>query len=77
MYSNEKIKRLIEERNRIISSLDAEIEQEIQKEKAKYKFSWKMFLLVMSIIILPPIMVKINSKIFPKDSIWSWHYYIK
>jgi len=74
-YSNDKIKRLKEERNKKISDLDREIEREIEKEKAKYKFSWKRFLLMMSLIILPPVMVKLNGKMFSKNSIWSWEYY--
>lgn len=73
MYTNEKIKKLIEERKR----LDYEIEREIEKEKARYKFSWRNFLLVLAATILPFVMVKINEKIFPKDSIWSWQHYIK
>ena len=76
-YSNDKIKRLVEERDKKISELDYEIEQEIQKERAKHKFSWKRFGLLLAITILPFVMVELNSKIFPKTSIWSWSYYIK
>lgn len=76
-YSNKNIKRLIAERNSKISHYNQEIEKEIEKEKAKYKFSWKRFSLMMAMIIMPFIMYKINTKIFPKTSIFSWNYYIK
>ena len=77
MYLNEKIKRLITERNQQISYYDREIEKEIQKEKARHKFSWSRFALVIFIFIMPPAMYQLNTKIFPKTSIWSWDYYIK
>lgn len=77
MYTNEKIKKLIEDRNKQISYFDHEIEKEIEKERARYKFSWKNFCIVLAITIVPFMMYKINIKIFPKDSIWSWDYYIK
>ena len=73
MYSNENIKKLIEERDK----LDYEIKKEIEKEKAKYKFSYKRAVLMLFIIIFPFIMYKLNTKIFPPTSIWSWEYYIK
>ena len=74
-YSNEKIKKLIEERDRKVSEMDSEIEKEIQKEKAKYKFSWKRFLFLVAMVIVPAIMFKLNAMIFPKTSIWSWEHY--
>lgn len=77
MYTNKKIKDLIENRNRIVSELDHEIRHEIEKEKKRYKFSYKRFLLLLAVITLPIAMYKLNTKIFPKTSIWSWEYYIK
>lgn len=77
MYLNEKAKQLIAERDNKISYYNHEIEKEIQKEKARHKFSWKRFLLVVFIFIMPPAMSQLNTKIFPKTSIWSWDYYIK
>lgn len=77
-YRNEKIDRLINERDRKIRELDAEIQKEIEKEKAKYKFSWKRFGLVMCIFLMPVfihVAVHVNKKIFPKTSIWSWEHY--
>ena len=74
-YSNEKINRLIQERDSKVSSLNKEIEDEIQKEKANYKFSWKRFLLFILMITLCISAVEVNSRIFPKESIWSWDYY--
>lgn len=76
-YSNDKIKQLIEERDKQISYFNSEIEKEIQKEKAKYKISWKRLSLLLALIILPIVAYKINTKMFPKTSIWSWNYYIK
>ena len=76
MRRNEKIDRLIDERNKIISALDQEIEKEIQKEEAKYEFSWKRFVLLVSSIILLISMFRLNEVLFPKTSIWSWDYYI-
>jgi len=70
-YTNDKIKKLIEQQRQ----LDLEIEREIEKEKAKYKFSWKRFLLMMGIILLP-LWVYINVKTFPDTSIWSWNHYV-
>ncbi len=74
-YSNEKIKRLIQERDLKILALNKEIRDEIKKEKANYKFSWKRFLLFILMITLFISAVEINRRIFPKDSIWSWSYY--
>lgn len=75
-YSNDKIKQLIIERDLILRKYDREIENEIQKEKAKYKFSWKRFLLIIVVAVSVIIAIKINERIFPKTSIWSWSYYI-
>ena len=77
MYTNEKIKRLIEERKSIIEKYDAEIREEIEREKAKYKFSWKRFLLMVLCVFVLFTLVEVNKKIFPPTSIWSWKYYIK
>ena len=76
-YTNDKIKQLIEERDREFARFNAEIQKEIQKERANYRFSWKRLGLLLMVIIMPLAMVKINSKIFPKSSIWSWSHYIK
>jgi len=73
IYSNEKIKNLLEERNRI----DSEIENEIQKERAKYKFIWKRLILLVIICAAVPVMLEINEAIFTSTSIWSWQYWIK
>jgi hypothetical protein len=43
-YKNDKIKQLLAERNAIIEKYNLEIKNEIAKEKAKYKFNWKLFL---------------------------------
>lgn len=76
-YSNNKIKQLIEQRNKIVSRLDSEINREIEKEKMKYKFSWKRFLMVVGIFVIPAITIKLNHRIFSNDLIWSWNYYLK
>ena len=77
IYSNDKIEKVIEERDRKISSYNYEIEKEIEKEKAKYIFSWKRFLLIIAIPLVIVIARKINKQIFPETSIWSWEYYMK
>lgn len=74
-YTNDKIKKLIEERDAIVSKFNKEINEEIQKEKSKYKFSWKRFSLMIVAIVFMVIGVKVNEKLFPKTSIWSWDYY--
>jgi len=74
-YTNDKIKNLIEERNKAIQNYDSEILKEIAKEKAKYKFSWKRFLFMIGAVVFMVLAVEINKKIFPKTSIWSWEYY--
>lgn len=74
-YTNDKIKKLIEERDRKVSEMNSEIEKEVQKEKAKYKFSWKRFSFLVGIPIVTAIMFKFNAIIFPKTSIWSWGHY--
>lgn len=76
-YTNEKIKKLIEERDSIVYKLNKEINDEIQKEKAKYKFNWKRFSLFVLTIIFCISSIEINHRIFPKTSIWSWEYYFK
>lgn len=76
-YTNEKIKKLIEERDSIVAKLNKEINYEIQKEKDNYKFSWKRFSLFVLTIIFCISAIEINHRIFSKTSIWSWNYYIK
>ncbi len=74
-YSNEKIERLIAERNKKMSELDYEIQKEIEKEGAKHKFSWKRFGLLLFIMIVPFLAYELNHKLFSSDSIWSWEYF--
>ncbi len=74
-YSNDKIKKLIKERNRKVSEMDSEIQKEIEKEKAKYKFSWPRFLFMISAVIICVGAIQLNAKLFPKTSIWSWDHY--
>ena len=74
-YTNEKIKRLIAERNAAIDKYDREIRAEIEKEKSNYKFSWKHFLLTVGAIVFFFVAIQANKRIFPKTSIWSWAYY--
>lgn len=70
-YTNDRIKEL-KEQQRLIS---LEIEKEIQKEKARYKFSWKRFLILVAVMLMP-LYVYINVKVFPDTSIWSWNHYV-
>ena len=74
-YTNNKIEQLIAERNAAIEKYNREIQNEIDKEKAKYKFSWKRFLIMIGTVVLMLIGVEAKKKIFPKTSIWSWGYY--
>ena len=76
-YKNDKIKQLLAERNAIIEKYNLEIKNEIAKEKAKYKFNWKLFLLTIVGGFFFPIAIEVNKKILPKTSIWSWEYYAK
>lgn len=73
MYTNDRIKKLLEDRNRI----DYEIQKEIEKIKATRKFSWKRFFLMVGTFAFIILMLKLNAEVFPKTSIWSWGYYIK
>jgi hypothetical protein len=75
-YSNDNIKQLIEERNALMQKYNSEIQKEIKKEKVKHKFSWKLFLLIVGTVLFMILAVKVNEKIFPKTSIWSWEYYL-
>lgn len=77
MYTNEKIKELIAKRNKKISELDREIENERRKERARYKFSWKRFLFMLAMVITSFVMIKINYKAFPKETILSWRYWLE
>lgn len=74
-YSNDKINKMISERDSMIEKYNREIQNEIDKEKSKYKFSWKRFLLMIGSVILIIAAIQINEKIFAKTSIWSWQYY--
>lgn len=74
-YTNDKIEQLIAERNATVKRYNREIQNEIDKEKSKYKFSWKKFLLMVSAVIFMQLAFKFNEKIFPKTSIWSWEHY--
>ena len=75
--SNERIKQLIRNRDDKISYFNNEIKKEIEKERAKRKFCWKRFALLLFILIMPFVFLKINVKVFQNDSIWSWSHYIK
>lgn len=72
---NNKIKQLITDRDAIIEKYNQEIQNEIDIEKSKYKFSWKRFLIVLGLPITMLVSVELNQKIFPETSIWSWEYY--
>ena len=74
-YTNDKIKKLIEERDKLISEYNYKINREIDLEKAQYKFSWKRFLLMIGTVALLFSAFELNKKLFPKTSIWSWEYY--
>lgn len=73
IYTNDRIKELINQRN----ELNRQIASEVEKEKAKYKFSWKRFLLMVGLFVLFITAIELNKKLFPKTSIWSWEYYKK
>lgn len=74
-YTNDKIKQLIAERNATTEEYNRKIQNEIDKEKSKYKFSWKRFSLMVGAIAFMIIAFEINKKMFQKTSIWSWEYY--
>jgi hypothetical protein len=74
-YTNDKIKQLIAEKDKLNSEFNYKINREIEKEKAKYKFSWKRFLLMIGMAVLLFSAFELNKKLFPKTSIWSWEYY--
>jgi hypothetical protein len=76
-YTNEKIKQLLAERDAIVEKYNREIQSEVNKEKARYKFSWKRFLLMIGAVVFMVVAFELNKKIFPITSIWSWEYYIK
>jgi len=75
-YTNDKIKKLIEERDAIVSKFNKEINDEIQKEKSNYKFRWDRFSLMILTVVFIVIEIEVNEKIFPNSSIWSWNYYL-
>jgi len=75
-YTNNRIKQLIAERNTIIEKYNREIQNEIDKEKSNYKFSWKRFSLMILAVVFLIVAFEVNKKIFPKTSIWSWEYYM-
>ena len=74
-YTNDKIKKLIADRDAAIQKFNYEIHREIEKEKAKYYFDWKRFMLMIACAVFMVLAIKVNKKIFPKTSIWSWEYY--
>lgn len=76
-YTNDKIKQLIAKRNAIVEKYNREIQDEIEKEKARYKLDWKRLFLMIGAVVFMLFAFEINKKIFPKTSIWSWEYYIK
>ncbi len=73
-YTNNKIRKLISERDAVIDKYNREIRNELQLEKANYKFSWKRFLFMIAIVFFAMLAYSWNKKIFPKTSIWSWEY---
>ena len=75
-YNNNKKKKLIEERDAIVSKFNKEINDEIQKEKSNYKFRWDRFSLMILTVVFIVIEIEVNEKIFPNSSIWSWNYYL-
>lgn len=75
-YTNDKIKQLLAERNATIEKYNLEIQREIEKEQAKYQFSWKRFLLTVGAIVFMVAAVQLNKRIFPETSVWSWKYYM-
>ena len=70
-YTNDKIKKLIAQRE----AIEQEIEKEYEIEKAKYKFSWKRFFILIMMFIVMVTGVHINGKLFKKGSICSWETY--
>lgn len=82
-YTNEKIENLIKERDALIQKHNSEIRkynskirEEIEKEKARYHFDWKRFLLMVGAVLVMFAAFELNKRIFPKTSIWSWEYYM-
>lgn len=76
-YTNRKIEQLIKERNDTVEKYNRKIENEIEKEKSKYKFSWKRFSLVIILPIAILTAIYINKVLFDETSIWSWEFYFK
>lgn len=74
-YTNKTIEQLIKERDETIRQYNSRIQREVDKEKARYKFSWKRFLLMIGSVIAFYLALWGNEKLFPKTSIWSWGYY--
>lgn len=75
-YTNDKIEQLIAERNDAIQKYNRKIQNEIDKEKAKHKFSFSRFSLLIGGCIFIVMAFELNKKMFPKTSIWSWEYYL-
>ena len=74
-YTNETIQKLILERDAIVEKYNRQIQDEINKEKAKYKFSWKRFGFLLLLVVGIPLMYELNKMIFPPDSIFIWEFY--
>lgn len=74
-YLNDKIKQLMHERDNIIKEYNIKIEDEIIKEKAKYKVNYRRLLFMIFSVLFMVMAMEINKIIFPKTSIWSWQYY--
>ena len=70
---NEKIETLKKKCREIVS----EIEKERESERAKRKFSWKNFTILVLATIVPLLMIWLNHRIFSPTSMWSWYYWIK
>ena len=74
-FSNDKIQKLLSERNSAIEKYNREIQKEIDIENAKHYFSWKRFLCMIGLVLFIVFAFEINKKIFPKTSIWGWRHY--
>lgn len=75
MYTNNKIRRLIKERDQAIDHYNALIEKEVKIERSKHKFNAKNFLLLFGYFIGAYIATKINRLIFDDTSIWSFDFW--
>ena len=75
-YTNDKIEKLIAERDAKFEEYNRGIQKEIEKERAKYTFSYKRLVLMIGSLAFMVFAFQLNKKVFPKTSIWSWEHYI-